>query len=126
MIKNRADLGKPIDFDELNTSNSDDDFDNAKRHDVDAKQEESNLRKKRLQPPKGLASLVYNIEAANSHPALALDYLHDLKRDVDEIIEKIHMIENSFAPNLTDEDIEDKIETFMQNSLLIIDNHQEL
>jgi len=52
--------------------------------------------------------------------------LHDLKRDVDEIIEKIHMIDNSFAPNLDDADIEDKIETFMQNALLVIDNHQEL
>ena len=113
MIKNRADLGRPIDFDELDLSDSDDDSQAAKRHDVDAKQEEINLRKKRLQPPKGLATLVYNIEAANSHPALALDYLHDLKRDVDELIEKIHMIENSFAPNLDDADIEDKIETFM-------------
>jgi len=69
LIKNRADLGKPIDFDELDWSNSDDDLQAAKRLDVDAKQEEINLRNKRLQPPKGLVSLVYNIEAANSHPA---------------------------------------------------------
>lgn len=79
-----------------------------------------------MQPPKSLASLVYHIESANSHPSLALDYLHDLARDVDEIIEKIHMIENSFAPNLEDNEIDDKIETFMQNTLLLIDNHQEL
>jgi hypothetical protein len=69
---------------------------------------------------------VYNIEAANSHQAKALDYLHDLSRDVDEIIEKIHIIEQSFAPDLDDAEIDDKIETFMQNALLIIDDHEEL
>ena len=69
-----------------------------------------------------MASLVYNIEKANTHPSLALDYLHDLAKDVDEIIDKIHMIENSFAPGLDEYEIEDKIETFIHNTLLLIDN----
>ena len=81
-----------------------------------------NKKKKKHQLPKSLSSLVYNIEKANTHPSLALDYLHDLARDVDDIIDKIHMIDNSFAPGLADIEIEDKIETFIHNTLLLIDN----
>ena len=53
---------------------------------------------------------------------MALDFLHHLANDVDEIIEKVNMIENSFAPGLDEYEIEDKIETFIHNTLMLIDN----
>ena len=83
-------------------------------------------RKKKIQPPRSLATLLYNVEAANGHPSFALDHLHDLSKDVDELVEKIHMIENHFAPGKEKAEIQEMIETFMQNTLLLIDNHFEL
>jgi len=50
-----------------------------------------------------LRSLLYQVESANNHPANALNHLHDLARDVDELIEKQHMIENNFASDMNEE-----------------------
>ena len=36
-----------------------------------------------MSPPPNLANLLYNLEASNSHPANALDYLKELANDVD-------------------------------------------
>ena len=44
-----------------------------------------------------LEMLCYNLEAANSHPSYALDYLRDLALDVDNVIENLDSLDEYFA-----------------------------
>ena len=74
-------------------------------------------------PPPNLANLLYNLEAANNHPMNALDYLKEVANDVDQVIEKLQMVDQYFAPGKTEAEIEENIETFQQNSVLLIDNN---
>jgi len=69
---------------------------------------------------------LYNLEAANGHPSYALDHLKTLANDVDKVIEKLEMVDQYFAPGKMDAEIEENVETFQQNSVLLIDNHFEL
>jgi len=73
-----------------------------------------------------LDKLLYSLEAANSHPSYALDHLKDLAEDVDKVVEFLHMVDDHFAPGKDDAEIQENIYAFMQNSNLLIDNHQEL
>ena len=83
-------------------------------------------KNKNIGPPPSLENLLYNLEAANGHPSYALDHLKDLANDVDKVIEKLEMVDQYFAPAKKDSEIEENIETFQQNSVLLIDNHFEL
>lgn len=85
-----------------------------------------NEKNKNIGPPPSLDNLLYNLEAANGHPSYALDHLKDLANDVDKVIEKLEMVEQYFAPGKMDAEIEENVETFQQNSVLLIDNHFEL
>ena len=53
---------------------------------------------------------------------MTIDCLGDLAESCDEIIEKEDMLETHFAPNKSDSECIEMIETFMQNSVLLIDN----
>ena len=53
--------------------------------------------KKRITLPPTLANLNYNLEAANSHPSQALIHLKKLAKDADEIIDKLAIVELTFA-----------------------------
>jgi len=70
--------------------------------------------------------LCYNLEAANSHPSFALDHLKDLAFDVDKISQHLEMVDEYFCKGKDEVEINEMIETFMQNSQLLIDNHYEL
>lgn len=82
--------------------------------------------KARVTLPPSLKNLLYNIEAANSHPQKALYYLKKLSKDADQLVDKLDILEINFTTGLDDDEIEENIETFMQNAQLVIDNHFEL
>ena len=73
--------------------------------------------------PPSLDKLLYSLEAANSHPSYALDHLKELAEDVDKVVELLHMVDENFAPDKDITEIQDNIYSFMQNSILLIDNH---
>jgi len=77
-------------------------------------------------PPPNLENLLYNLEAANSHPSSALIHLKELAKDVDIVLDKLEIVEANFGGSMDNTYIEEAIETFMQNSQLLIDNHFEL
>lgn len=77
-------------------------------------------------PPPTLQLLLEFLELANSQPEAALPCLSNLAKSCDEIIEKAHMLESHFAPDTTDDECIDMIETFMQNSMLLIDNYKDM
>jgi hypothetical protein len=70
--------------------------------------------------------LCYNIEAANSHPNLAMVHLQDLASDVKKISDHLDLIDEYFAKGKNEMEINDMIEDFMQNSLVLINNHYGL
>lgn len=72
-----------------------------------------------------MEDLLYHLESANSHPSFALDHLKDLASDVDSLIQKIDLIQKYFAPDKDDIEIRENLETFMQNTLILMDIHQE-
>ena len=80
----------------------------------------------RIQPPPNLENLLYNLEAANSHPSSALIHLKQLAKDVDIVLDKLEIVEANFGGSMDNNFIEESIETFMQNAQLLIDNHFEL
>jgi hypothetical protein len=41
--------------------------------------------------------LVFNLERANTHPIQSLDYLKDLSKDVDIIVDHLEMVEQYFS-----------------------------
>lgn len=55
-----------------------------------------------------------------------MEHLKRLSRDVDVLVAKVHMLDQHFAPDQDEAEIEFHIETFMQNTQLLIDNHFEL
>ena len=55
---------------------------------------------KKMSPPPNLLRLLYNLEAANSHPSSALEHLKDLAADVDKVVEKIAMVELMFGNDI--------------------------
>lgn len=75
--------------------------------------------------------MLYQLEQANNKPSKAMDNLIELSDLVDEVVAKVDLLEVSgFAPDNMDDlegDIDNKenIESFMQNSLLVIDNLEE-
>lgn len=73
-----------------------------------------------------MENLLYNLEAANSHPSSALIHLKQLAKDVDKVVEKLEIAEANFSAGMDETYIDENIETFMQNSQLLIDNHFEL
>ena len=83
-------------------------------------------KKDRIVPPPNLQNLLFNLEAANSHPSDALKHLKQLAKDVDKVLENTDIAEQNFAVGLSKMEIEENIETFMQNSQLLIDNHYEM
>jgi len=67
-------------------------------------------------PPPTLKNLLYSLEAANSHPSSALNHLKQLSKDADRVVEKLDLVESMFVSTIDDSQIEEHIETFMQNS----------
>ena len=53
-------------------------------------------------------------------------HLKELSRSSDKILDKLEIVEINFATGMEDYQIEEAIETFMQNSYLLLDNHHEL
>ena len=84
------------------------------------------VRKRKVIAPPNLDQLLYSIECANNNHRYAGDHCEDLSNDVDLLIEKLEMIDEHFAKNMSDDTIFQKMESFMQNIQLLIDNHVEL
>lgn len=78
--------------------------------------------------------LLSNLEAANSHPSLAYDHIAALQLDVDQVVQKLSLIEEYFVKKIDPDESEDEwrdavdddIESFMQNISTLIDNHIDL
>ena len=78
-----------------------------------------------------LENLLYNLEAANSHPNKALTYLKKLYEDADKIKhmqakQSQSVFVQSFTRSKDTHTIRENIETFMQHAQLLVDNHFEL
>lgn len=77
-----------------------------------------------------LQGIIFLLEAANSHPSQALKNLRKVSEHAQQLVQANikdeELIEKRFAPNQEESEIQESIETFMQNTLLLIDNHQEL
>ena len=52
-----------------------------------------------------METLCYNLEAANSHPSYALDYLRDLAFDVEKITDNLDQIDEHFAKGKSEVEI---------------------
>jgi hypothetical protein len=74
---------------------------------------EPKVSKKKLKPPPNLEELLDNLEKANSHPSRALDHLKNLALNADEIVQKIHMVEQNFAIDQDESEVLENIVTFM-------------
>jgi len=76
-----------------------------------------------------LDMLCYNLEAANSHPNQALKFLQALYMDAETISgaheSSISGLEDAFRKGKDTNQIQEMIETFMQNAQLLVDNHFE-
>lgn len=64
--------------------------------------EPTKVSKKKSKPPPDLNTLLDNLEKANSHPSRALDHLKNLALNADEIVLKINIVEQNFAPDQDD------------------------
>ena len=78
-----------------------------------------------------LRHLVYNLEAANSHPNRAIEFLKQLYVDTERVkfVQKHRnqvVFEKSFTGQDDDATIQENIETFMQHAQLLIDSNFEL
>ena len=79
-----------------------------------------------------LENLLYNLEAANSHPNKALQFLKLLYEDAEKIafMQKEDRSQSVFVQSFTrakdTHTIMENIETFMQHAQLLVDNHYEL
>lgn len=78
-----------------------------------------------------LEALLYNLEAANSHPNKALEFLKQLYVDADRIkqvqaTQSQSVFVQSFTKAKDTHTIKENIETFMQHAQLLVDNHFEL
>ena len=78
-----------------------------------------------------LEHLLYNLEAANSHPNRALEFLKQLYVDADKIkqaqaTQTQSVFIQSFTKAKDTHTIKENIETFMQHAQLLVDNHFEL
>jgi len=63
-----------------------------------------------------LEKLLGHLESANRNSPDALKHLKNLALDVDKVIEPtrgIQQIESKFAPGMSNEDIQEEIQTFM-------------
>lgn len=76
-----------------------------------------------------LKSLLKDFEDANSHPSEALQVLgstaNTISRCVQRGLTEVE-IEERFAPGQSSDEIQEDIESFMQNAILLIDNHFDL
>jgi len=70
--------------------------------------------------------LMANLEAANSHPSFALDHLKDLVDNVNLVIEKVEMVEEHFVVGMEEHEVQEGMETFLQQAQLLVDNNFEL
>ena len=61
-----------------------------------------------------LETLLYNLDAANSHPNYALDHLRDLASDVDRLTDKLDYIEGHFCKGKDDREI---VRNYMINAI---------
>ena len=78
-----------------------------------------------------LENLLYNLEAANSHPNQALRFLKLLYQDAEKITQQQELQSHSvflqsFTKAKDQHTIKENIETFMQHAQLLVDNHFEL
>ena len=63
--------------------------------------------------PPSLKMLLQNLELANEDPARAMEHLKALSDDVDVLVAKVHMLDQHFAPDQDEAEMEFHIETFM-------------
>ena len=77
-------------------------------------------------PPKSLLELINYLEDANCHPEESLAHLSNLASSCDDIVLKLDQVEQYFAPGKTEGEMSELIETFIQNSLLLIDNYFDM
>ena len=80
------------------------------------KKKVSKNKKDKVSSFPNLQQLLNTLEDANRQPAAALDHLSGLAADADELISKIYMVEQHFAPGQDDEQIEENMLTFMQSA----------
>ena len=62
------------------------------------------------------------LEDANTHPQDSMEHLTYLNEQCEEVLLKEDLLEQFFVPNKTDDEVQEMVETFMQNALLLIDN----
>lgn len=55
--------------------------------------------------PTTLEMLCYNVEAANSHPSFALDYLRDMAGDVDRLVDNLDSVDEYFAKGKSEREV---------------------
>lgn len=84
--------------------------------DTEASEKEMTKRKKNKALPPSLDSLLESLESANGQPSFALEHLKDLSQAADRVVEKLDLIESTFALGKSEEEIEEMTETFMQNA----------
>jgi len=72
--------------------------------------------KDNMEAPPSLNMLLQNLELANEDPAAAMEHLKALSDDVDVLVANVLMLDQYFAPDQDEAEIEFHIETFMQNT----------
>ena len=120
IMQRKLDRAKVNKTDEVEENDFDDEV--SSDHQLEIKPQ----KKKALTLPPNLKNLIFSLEAANSHPQHALNHLKQLTKDSDKILDKLEIVEINFGADMKDIEIEEAIETFMQNAYLLIDNHFEL